>query len=253
MRVDLARRKLTSTDPRGRNVGRVPTSAVALLVLAGALGACSGSERDASDSAVSGTPSAVAASAVSTASAVPPASTGPGKVSALMVTSAHDAQVVLGDDGMDHVEYELIVLNVFAEPVTLTSVQVLDPDGRQLLSIEGDALNALTQTLLTKTPGATVPASASVGVDVDVIVPAGAAPATVYQPHQVRPPARFDQRRPRHGSIDRRPGGYGRPQPRHRDRAPSEGRRLARHQRLLHAQRPSQPAGRGRWSAHRNP
>jgi hypothetical protein len=178
MRGDLARRRLTSTDPR-RNVGRVLTSAVALLVLAGALGACSGSERDASDSAVSGTPSAVAASAVSTASAVPPASTGPGKVSALMVTSAHDAQVVLGDDGMDHVEYELIVLNVFAEPVTLTSVQVLDQDGRQLLSIEGDALNAATQTLLAKTPGATVPASASVGVDVDVIVPAGAAPATV--------------------------------------------------------------------------
>lgn len=182
MRVDLARRKLTSTDPRGRNVGRIPTSAVALLVLAGALGACSGSERDASDSAASGTPSAVAATsatAASTASPVPPASTGPGKVSALMVTSAHDAQVVLGDDGMDHVEYELIVLNVFAEPVTLTSVQVLDPDGRQLLSIEGDALNAATQTLLAKTPGATVPASASVGVDVDVIVPAGAAPATV--------------------------------------------------------------------------
>ncbi len=182
MRADLARRRLTSTDPRGRNVGRVLTSAVALLVLAGAFGACSGSERDASDTAVSGTPSAAAAAsatAASTASAVPPASTGPGKVSALMVTSAHDAQVVLGDDGMDHVEYELIVLNVFVEPVTLTSVQVLDPDGRQLLSSEGDALNALTQTLLTKTPGATVPASASVGVDVDVIVPAGAAPATV--------------------------------------------------------------------------
>jgi biotin carboxyl carrier protein len=151
-------------------------------VLAGALCACSGSERDASDTAVSGTPSAVAAAsatAASTASAVPPASTGPGKVSALMVTSAHDAQVVLGDDGMDHVEYELIVLNVFTEPVTLTRVQVLDPDGRQLLSIEGDTLNAATQTLLAKTPGATVPASASVGVDVDVIVPAGAAPATV--------------------------------------------------------------------------
>jgi hypothetical protein len=61
----------------------------------------------------------------------------------------------------------------------LTRVQVLDPDGRQLLSIEGDTLNAATQTLLAKTPGATVPASASVGVDVDVIVPAGAAPATV--------------------------------------------------------------------------
>jgi hypothetical protein len=80
---------------------------------------------------------------------------------------------------MDHVEYELIVLNVFVEPVTLTSVQVLDPDGRQLLSIEGDTLDTATQTLLAKTPGATVPASASVGVDVDVIVPANAAPATV--------------------------------------------------------------------------
>jgi hypothetical protein len=96
-----------------------------------------------------------------------------------MAAPAHDAQVVLGDDGMDHVEYELIVLNVFVEPVTLASVQVMDPAGRQLLLIEGEALTAATQTLLSKTPGAVVPTSAAVGVDVDVVVTPGTAPDAV--------------------------------------------------------------------------
>ena len=59
---------------------------------------------------------------------------------AILVSPIHEAQIVRGDDGKDHVEYELLVVNVFSEPVTLTSVTVLDPAGKELMRIEGSAL-----------------------------------------------------------------------------------------------------------------
>src|ERR1700748_1904985 len=99
-----------------------------------------------------------------------------GRPTAIVVSPIHEAQVVRGDDGMDHVEYELLVVSVFSEPVTLTSVTVLDPAGKQLLRIEGNALTAATQTLFAKTPSPIVPASAAVSVDIDLILPPGAAP-----------------------------------------------------------------------------
>ena len=95
----------------------------------------------------------------------------PGRATALMITPIHDAQVVRGDDGMDHVEYGLLVVSVFDEPVTMSSVVVLDPDGEELLQIEGDALAATTQTLFDKKPSAVVPASGAVAIGVDVILP----------------------------------------------------------------------------------
>ena len=51
-----------------------------------------------------------------------------GRPTAILVRPIHEAQIVRGDDGMDHVEYELLVVSVFSEPVTLSSVTVLDPD-----------------------------------------------------------------------------------------------------------------------------
>ena len=64
----------------------------------------------------------------------------PGRPTAILVSPIHEAQVVRGDDGMDHVEYELLVVSVFPEPVTLSSVAVLDPAGKELMRIDGDAL-----------------------------------------------------------------------------------------------------------------
>src|SRR4051794_2210817 len=81
-----------------------------------------------------------------------PAEQESGRPTAILVSPIHDAQVVRGDDGMDHVEYELLVVSVFAVPVTLSSVAVLDPGGKQLMRIDGDALAAATQTLFGKTP-----------------------------------------------------------------------------------------------------
>jgi len=92
-----------------------------------------------------------------------------------------DAQCdpVPGDDGMDHVVYQLLVVSVFDEPVTLTSVIVLDPDGEELLQIEGDALAATTQTLFDKMPSPVVPASAAVAIGVNLILPPDTAPDRV--------------------------------------------------------------------------
>jgi hypothetical protein len=70
-----------------------------------------------------------------------------------------------------HVEYELLVVSVFAEPVTLSSVAVLDPAGKELMKIEGGALAAATQTLFAKTATPVVSPSAVVSVDIDLILP----------------------------------------------------------------------------------
>src|SRR5262249_13387097 len=98
---------------------------------------------------------------------------------AIMVTPIHEAQVVHGDDGMDHVEYELIAVNAVDQPVTLTSLTVLDPAAKELTRIDGSALVATTQTLLDKKPLSEIPASAAAAVHVDLIVPPGTAPERV--------------------------------------------------------------------------
>jgi hypothetical protein len=85
---------------------------------------------------------------------------GYGRPTAILVSPIHEAQVVRGDDGMDHVEYDLLVVSVFPEPVTLSSVTVLDPAGKDLTRIDGDALAAATQTLFAKTETPVIPASA---------------------------------------------------------------------------------------------
>jgi hypothetical protein len=98
---------------------------------------------------------------------------------AILVSPIHEAQIVRADDGNDHVEYEILVVNVLSEPVTLASVTVLDPAGNELLRIEGSALAAATQTLFAKTATPVVPASAAVSVDVDLILPPDTAPERV--------------------------------------------------------------------------
>jgi len=102
-----------------------------------------------------------------------------GRPTALMINPIHDAQVVRGDDGMEHVEYQLLVTSVFSEPVTMASVVVLGTDGKELQRIEGDALAATTQTLLDKKPSAVVPASGVVAIGVDLVVAPGAVPERV--------------------------------------------------------------------------
>jgi Peptidase family M23 len=103
----------------------------------------------------------------------------PNRPTAIVVGPIHEAQIVPADDGNDHVEYELLAVNVFPEAVTLSSVTVLDPAGKELMRIEGDALTAATQTVFARTPTAVIPASAAVSIDVDLILPPDSAPEWV--------------------------------------------------------------------------
>jgi hypothetical protein len=126
---------------------------------------------------------------------------GYGRPTAILVQPIHEAQVVRGDDGMDHVEYELLVVSVFSEPVTLSSVAVLDPAGKELLRMEGPALAAATQTLFSKTPSPVIPGSAAASVDVDLILPPGGVPERVT--HRIAYALRADsQLAPIVGSLE---------------------------------------------------
>jgi hypothetical protein len=72
---------------------------------------------------------------------------------------------------MDHLEYDLIITNVFVAPVTLTAIEVLAPDGETLLRLEGNALVQATQPLLSQEPTEEIPASSTVAIVMDVVVP----------------------------------------------------------------------------------
>jgi hypothetical protein len=72
---------------------------------------------------------------------------------AIVVSSIHEAQIVRADDGKDHVEYELLAINVFPEAVTLSSVTILDPAGKELMRLEGDALTRHPDSLRTDADG----------------------------------------------------------------------------------------------------
>jgi hypothetical protein len=101
------------------------------------------------------------------------------EATAIFVKPIHEAQVVRGDDGKDHVEYDLLVFNVVGDPVTLSSVTVLDPAGKELGRVDGDTLAAATQNLYTHAPVPAIPSSGVVAVEVDLILKPGTVPARV--------------------------------------------------------------------------
>ena len=72
-----------------------------------------------------------------------------------------------------------MVVNVYFEPVTLTSLAVLDPAGKELGRITGATLAAATQALLARTPTPAIDPSAAVAVDVDLALEPGTAPEKV--------------------------------------------------------------------------
>jgi hypothetical protein len=86
------------------------------------------------------------------------------RATAIVVSATNDPLRVSGSDEVDHLEYDLLVTNGFGAPVTLTSIAVTAPDGETLLRLDGDALTAVTQFLLGKTPTAEIPASGTVAV-----------------------------------------------------------------------------------------
>jgi hypothetical protein len=121
----------------------------------------------------------VAASVAMSATAVAGAGKEKPEVTAITVRPIHEAQVVRGDDGKDHVEYDLLVLSVVGDPVTLSSVTVLDRAGNELGRIDGDTLAAATQNLFTHAPVPAIPSSGAVAVEVDLALAPGTVPARV--------------------------------------------------------------------------
>jgi hypothetical protein len=93
------------------------------------------------------------------------------RTTALLVSAIHDPLRVTGSDGMVHLEYDLILTNVFTAPVTITAIEVLTPDGQSLLQLEGDALEAMMQPMFGRTPMDVVPQSGALAVILDVVVP----------------------------------------------------------------------------------
>ena len=93
------------------------------------------------------------------------------ELTAIVVSAIGGPIGVPGSDGRQHIEYDLVVTNVFSAPVRLTAIEVIGPDGNPLLSLAGDALVAATQPLLGLTPLQEIPASGTAAVLIDVAVP----------------------------------------------------------------------------------
>ncbi|HEY1292092.1 MAG TPA: M23 family metallopeptidase [Chloroflexota bacterium] len=103
---------------------------------------------------------------------------------AILVSAIGAPVRVPGSDGMTHVEYDLLVANVFTAPVTLTAVEVLAVDAAgspPLLRLEGAALAGLTQSVSGGSGPSTaeVPAAGLVATVIDLVVPPNAVPAAV--------------------------------------------------------------------------
>jgi hypothetical protein len=100
---------------------------------------------------------------------------------ALLVSATNAPLRVLGSDGLEHLEYDLIISNTFTAPVTLTSVEVIAPDGRALLRLEGDALAAIIQPVFFngESPGPEIPVGGVVATVIDLLLPPAEVPTRI--------------------------------------------------------------------------
>ena len=92
---------------------------------------------------------------------------------ALQVEAPGAPQYVHGSDGREHVEYDLIITNVFTADATLKSLEVRG-DGRRLLVLRGAALAAVTLPPLGSGPTARIAPASTVVTLVDIALPASA-------------------------------------------------------------------------------
>jgi murein DD-endopeptidase MepM/ murein hydrolase activator NlpD len=90
---------------------------------------------------------------------------------AIVVSAIGGPTGVPGSDGRQHIEYDLVITNVFNASVMVSTIDVITLDGDPLLSLVGDDLVAATQPLLGLTPLEEIPASGTAAVIIDVAVP----------------------------------------------------------------------------------
>ena len=102
---------------------------------------------------------------------------------ALLVSATNAPLRVLGSDAMEHLEYDLLLTNVFTSALTLTAIEVTGPDGRVLLRLAGDALAARMEPVYYPAPNASpnsrIPTGGMVAANIDLVVPSGAVPARI--------------------------------------------------------------------------
>jgi hypothetical protein len=101
------------------------------------------------------------------------------QTTALLVASTNAPLRVLGSDGLEHLEYDLVFTNIFTAPVTLTAIEVISPEGGELLRLAGDALAASTQPVLSGAPSAEVPVAGTVATVIDLALAADQVPARI--------------------------------------------------------------------------
>jgi hypothetical protein len=92
---------------------------------------------------------------------------------ALQVAATGAPQHVHGSDGREHIDYDLVITNAFTAEVTLTSL-VVRAGGKDLLTLSGEALAAVTHPLGVGEPTTSIPASSTVATLVDVVLPPSA-------------------------------------------------------------------------------
>ncbi len=118
----------------------------------------------------------------------------PSTLTPLALASIGDPLVLPGSDANTHIDYDLLVTNVFPAAITLISVQVRDAaTGATLLTLAGDELAALTQGNFSQRPvdpAGQIPPSGQVSVEIDVQLPFGAStPAALDHTIEWRLPA----------------------------------------------------------------
>ena len=96
------------------------------------------------------------------------ASAGAAQTTALAVQVATRARAVHGSDGREHVDYDLVISNMFTVPVRLDSIQV-SAGGRMVSTLKGKSL--ADRTLALASPTATIPVSSFVKTLMDVVLP----------------------------------------------------------------------------------
>jgi hypothetical protein len=103
---------------------------------------------------------------------------------AIVVAPFHEAHYVRGDDGRDHVEYDLLVTNVFDGQVRVTAIEITNEAGKVIGHLDGSGLAQATQTLIDGKPAQAIPPSGSVAIEVDLVLPPGALPSRLS--HRLR-------------------------------------------------------------------
>jgi hypothetical protein len=106
---------------------------------------------------------------------------------ALTVSVVNPPIRLLGSDGKTHLEYDLMLQSVFNAPVTVTSIEVLGPDGASLLKFDGDEVAKFTTPAFAGPPTAVVPPSGALGTVIDVVVPADNVPDRLNHRISYRP------------------------------------------------------------------